>query len=865
MQKTKGGVEKGLFFNERLTAVMRIFLDCPLTLVEAPMGYGKTTFVRECLAQLGGEVFWLKTHSSDIRSFWSSFCRQLCNVDQEGASSLEALGFPTDSMEQQEALRLIEAMHFKANSVLVVDDYHLVANLETNQFFEHLITEDIKDLNIVLIGRHSGMQCIEELKLKGYLLHIKKEAFELSAADIKAYYQLCGLRITSAKANELYTLTEGWISALYLMLLDYRENNTLGHARDIDKLIQNAIYRHFTEELKHLMLSVCLFNGFTVKQAQFMSQNQLAEMLLKEVAEKNAFVTYDAIGKSFQIHSIFTNFLQEELESKGMQLDMYQRAAQWFLACGDLNVAFQYFYMCQDFEPIFRALDKQLNYSYNKELIVKICQECPDSIKAKYPFALLVLAFELYTFNEMELFGAICETFTNQVHGNIATPSPPDLPNPPNSPDSLSPPDPVTSPDLPDLPNSPDSLECQWEKRHLLGEFELLMSFTQFNDIRSMAPHFIKAAELLQTPSRLLPQNGIWTFGSPSILYMFYRESGKLDDALEALFEVLPLYSQATGGNAYAGEYCMKAEQYLYRGDLENAQITSHQALYRAKSKNQLSNTLCVRFTMARIALINGQFLEAADQYKKMRTEIEAAKEYLLFHTLEICEGYVYALLSKPNKIPEWLLARDYVSDKLLFPNYAMLNIVRGRALLVRGDFHRVIGCMEEFMGIASVFPNLLGQIYTCIYVAGAYHKLFRQKDALNAVVHALDLGMPDQLYLPFVENCDFIEPLLAEIRSSSIHQRHIDVILGQYKSYKSALVAIEKSHFSDQRPKLTDREMEISLLVAQGLSNKEIAAKLYITVNTVKMALKGIYNKLSINNRSLIKSCLESSQTHTS
>lgn len=821
MQKPKGSHSKGLFFPDRLTKFVGDILSHPLTLVEAPMGYGKTTFVKESLKHVSEEVLWLKVNSNDVRDFWRGFCRKLSLMDEEGALRLEALGFPKDKSELHEALRLIEAMPVQKLKVLVIDDYHIVANTETNQFFERLIMDEISGINLVLIGRHSGLQSIEELKLKGYLLHIKKEAFEFTAEDIKAYYQLCGIRLSSAKARDLFSLTEGWISALYLIVLDYLENETFGISRDIGKLIENAIYTHFTVELKQLMLSLCLFDGFTLKQAIFMSRNQQAESLLREVISKNAFVTYDSESKQYQIHSIFANFLQEELERKSMQIDMYRRAAQWFIESGEYNLAFQYCYLCQDFDSIFMAIDKQLNYTYKKELIVKCCMECPDVVKANYPFAMLVLAFELYTYNEMELFGAICETFLGQLQENTV-------------------------------------LRIS-ERDRLLGEYELLMSFTQFNDIRMMAPHFIKAAALLKEPSRLLPQNGIWTFGSPSILYMFYRESGKLDEALEALFEVLPLYSRATNGNANAGEYCMKAEQYMYRGDFENALIISHQAIYRAASKNQVANTLCARFIMARIALMKGLFPEAIAQYQKIRKEIDAAKEYVLLHTLEICEGYVYALLNKASKIPEWLLEGDYSSDKSLFPNYAMLNIVRGRAILIRGDYHRLIGSMDEFMTIASIFPNLLGQIYTCIYVAAAHRRLLRQNDALLVMRQALDMAMPDRFYLPFVENCDYIKPLLEEIRYAGSYIHEINEILTQYTSYEVAIAFIDKTHFLDKKPKLTDREMEICHLVAQGLTNKEIAGMLFITVNTVKMALKVIYIKLSINNRNMIKQCLDS------
>jgi len=49
----------------------------------------------------------------------------------------------------------------------------------------------------------------------------------------------------------------------------------------------------------------------------------------------------------------------------------------------------------------------------------------------------------------------------------------------------------------------------------------------------------------------------------------------------------------------------------------------------------------------------------------------------------------------------------------------------------------------------------------------------------------------------------------------------------------------------------LTDREREVLVLLAQGLTNKEIAEKLFITTNTVKRHLKAIFEKLDVHTRS--------------
>jgi DNA-binding NarL/FixJ family response regulator len=48
----------------------------------------------------------------------------------------------------------------------------------------------------------------------------------------------------------------------------------------------------------------------------------------------------------------------------------------------------------------------------------------------------------------------------------------------------------------------------------------------------------------------------------------------------------------------------------------------------------------------------------------------------------------------------------------------------------------------------------------------------------------------------------------------------------------------------------LTPRELEVTRMVAAGLRNKEMAARLDITEGTVKFHLHGIYEKLQIDGR---------------
>jgi len=824
MPKKKQYNLKSLYFSDRIAKTMNGFLDHPLTIVEAPMGYGKTTFVRESLKNIDADVLWQKVYDSSISGFWKGFCRQLGEVNRDRAISLAALGFPSDSTTRYEAMSLIEDMKLQKDTVLVIDDYHAVACSQTNTFIEFLVNNEIPYLHLTLIARHTGIQGIEELKLKGHLLHIRKEAFEFSPKDIQEYYRICGILLRDKEVQMLYAMTEGWISALYLIMLNYLENGNLDISKNISTLIENAVYRHLSEEVKELLLSLCIFESFSIEQAVYVSRNKNAERLLSEIISQNAFIKYDGKSKMYQIHNIFMNFLQEELEGRAMQNNLYQRVAQWFLETEEYNLALYYFYLCKDFESIYMALEKEkhatVNYVYDKDMLVKIFKECPERVKAKHHFAMLTLAFELYTYNEMEVFKKVSAEFLKQLQTD-------------------------------------KSIE-EKDRKRLLGEYELLMSFTVYNDIQKMSIHHIKASELMKEPSSLLPSGGIWTFGSPSVLYMFYRESGKLEEAQQAIFDALPRYSRVANGNAGGGEYCMKAEVYFYRGDTENALITAHQAIHRAESQKQVSNIICALFLMMRIALTKGNYEFVLELLDKMHNEITAAREYSLLHTVEICEGYIYSILKRSDKIPIWLQKGNYDSDRLLFPNYAFLNIIHGRTMLIKGDYHKLIGSMESFIDIASVFPNLLSQIHAYIYSAAANWRIFRQPEALEALKKAIDLAMPDKLYMPFVENCDYIRPVLELLHRAVNRCEGIERIFELYEPYRQAMRRIEKEYFPEDRPKLSEREMEVARLAAEGLTNKEIGERLYVTENTIKMALKSIYAKLSINSRTLLKQCLK-------
>jgi DNA-binding CsgD family transcriptional regulator len=70
----------------------------------------------------------------------------------------------------------------------------------------------------------------------------------------------------------------------------------------------------------------------------------------------------------------------------------------------------------------------------------------------------------------------------------------------------------------------------------------------------------------------------------------------------------------------------------------------------------------------------------------------------------------------------------------------------------------------------------------------------------------------------------------------------------------KEAVAPIEEPFTSDERKRedlgITRRELEVLVLIAEGMSNREIAEKLFVSENTVKTHSSRVFDKLGAKRR---------------
>ena len=130
--------------------------------------------------------------------------------------------------------------------------------------------------------------------------------------------------------------------------------------------------------------------------------------------------------------------------------------------------------------------------------------------------------------------------------------------------------------------------------------------------------------------------------------------------------------------------------------------------------------------------------------------------------------------------------------------------------------------------------------LHVRLQTAAAYERLGKHQEAHDLLAQALADGAPDGFVMPFVENYRYLKPLLAQEIQGGFVGKIME--LGE---------AAEQRRSSTDRPMafaaLTEREYELVLLMAERLTNREIAEKLFLSEGSVKQYVNQIYSKLQI------------------
>ena len=124
-------------------------------------------------------------------------------------------------------------------------------------------------------------------------------------------------------------------------------------------------------------------------------------------------------------------------------------------------------------------------------------------------------------------------------------------------------------------------------------------------------------------------------------------------------------------------------------------------------------------------------------------------------------------------------------------------------------------------------------------------------EQALNALQQALSLAQPEGYCRTFIDHGPPMQQLLQQAARHGILPAYVAQLLSIFSDSQEDKPTVNRSSVIENPIEpLNEREQSILRLMAAGLSNREIAEELYLSVNTIKWYSTHIYSKLGVNSR---------------
>lgn len=378
------------------------------------------------------------------------------------------------------------------------------------------------------------------------------------------------------------------------------------------------------------------------------------------------------------------------------------------------------------------------------------------------------------------------------------------------------------------------------ERGNLLGECDLIQSFLFYNDITQMSRLHRSASRQMSRPAVTLRNSGSWTFGSPSVLMMYYRAPGELGKELAEMYECMPHYYKITNGHGQGAELLMDAEAAYLQGAWEKAAVLLERA--RADAAGQENMTLCCDFLALRLALC-GKGKEGYD-FAAKRAALLQKHDGVQVHLLESIAAYFYALQGRPEQAPELFREHKLAEVSFFGPCRPMMSLIEQQVWLAQGEYVKVIAHSEGLLRRCEAMHYGLVGLQTRIQLAAAQLRFGQRAEARAALAAALLDAVQDDFWVLFVEQYPALAPLLeGEDWAVCELGPFVARILPAGRAFAARLGLPAPA---PELP-LTDRDRELARLVAGRCTNKEIAAALYLSEGTVKQYINQLYAKLDM------------------
>ncbi len=316
-----------------------------LTLVSAPAGYGKSVAVAEWLTNPQSSISWLSLDEADNEPgrFFTYFVAALRQRDESFCPELfAALHAGQTPPVEVLVTTLVNAMlGWESPHILALDDFHYIQDKTILEALAGLLAHAPRNFHLVLVTREDPPLPLARLRARGQLTEIRAADLRFSEAEASQLLREgLGLELPAGDVARLTERTEGWAAGLQLagVSLQGRENpgafvQTLSgsHRFILDYLTEEALKTQ-PPDVQDFLLKTSILPRLNGDLCDAVTGRADSASLLERLLSANLFIIpLDDEGRWYRYHHLFAELLQHRLkrESAACLPDLHQCASRW--------------------------------------------------------------------------------------------------------------------------------------------------------------------------------------------------------------------------------------------------------------------------------------------------------------------------------------------------------------------------------------------------------------------------------------------------------------------------------------------------------------------------------------------------------
>jgi LuxR family maltose regulon positive regulatory protein len=855
-----------------------------LTLVCAPAGYGKTTLVSAWLRSVDQPHAWISLDEgdNDLVCFLNYLVTAFRQVDGEIGQAVQHL-LETPQLPSVEALltELINDILTRSSSlVLVLDDYHTITESSVHEAVGFLLERQPPQMHMVVVSRQDPPLPLSRLRGRGQITEIRQSDLRFTLQEATAFLnQSMGLKLETSQVATLDTHTEGWITGLHMAALALQsrrtDGGTEGVARFIDSFsgrhhfvldyLTDEVLRHQPEPIYKFLLRTCilermcgslcdaLVNEVAQDNGTFLSNQQILEYL----QQANLFVMpLDDERRWYRYHRLFAELLRARLQETDPDqvAGLHLRAATWY----DRNTlpaeAIHHALAVPDFdlaaEVIERAILKIPTWSsISTATFMGWMAVLPDEVVHVRPWLRLFASRVLYLTGQR----AAARHALRKLEDSLR--------------------------EDPTLPDAEQILRLAVSDR------------ASYAAVRGDVQQAIQFARQVLAQ---LPQDDAGTrIRVTSILGLSSLRAGDVKDAERAFSEAIATAQAAGLKFAAVPLICNLADVQFVQGQLRLAIQNCEQAIQLGTVDGTPIQPVGFAHLELGKILYEQNDLPAAEQHllkglkllQKGQITIGLETGYAILaqirqaqgnaagalaaidQAMQITQGNDIARLSTLTSAYQariWLAqdrldlaarwAYDYWHNDQVEYLREFEDLTLARVLLARGESTKALALLDRLLASAEAAGRLGGVIEAQALRALAQQATGDSDGALETLSCALEMAEPEGYVRVFVDAGQPMAELLRRASARGLGGKYVNKLLGARQPSSPRPTRSGFAHPTLQQTALieplTDREIEVLLCLAEGLSNAETAQRLFISLPTVKSHTRNIYGKLGVHSR---------------